>query len=157
MSIAGGTVRKRKWSHEGRKRSTWGWTLNVDGKQVRRQGFASSEEAQTDLDAYREQIKAPTITAETQPAMTLGEAFDRYLALKARKKTVDEDARNAKCQDRRKLSRKHRHKMSPVYRRWGPWLTLRLPPPPLRVRAPVWACARAGRPSSSPAAGSCRP
>jgi integrase len=28
--------------------------------------------------------------------MTLGEAFDRYLALKARKKTVDEDARNAK-------------------------------------------------------------
>jgi integrase len=96
MSIAGGTVRKRKWSHEGRKRSTWGWTLNVDGKQVRRQGFASSEEAQTDLDAYREQIKAPTITAETQPAMTLGEAFDRYLALKARKKTVDEDARNAK-------------------------------------------------------------
>ena len=47
MSIAGGTVRKRKWSHEGRKRSTWGWTLNVDGKQVRRQGFASSEEAQT--------------------------------------------------------------------------------------------------------------
>ena len=31
----------------------------------------------------------------------------------------------------------------------------RLPPP--RARRPAWACARAGRPSSSPAAGSCRP
>ena len=95
-TVAGGTVRKRTWTHNGRKRFTWGWTLNVDGKQIRRQGFASSIEAQTDLDTYREGIKATPPAAEAQPSMTLGEAFERYLALKARKKTVAEDERNSK-------------------------------------------------------------
>ncbi len=38
-----------------------------------------------------------------------------------------------------------------------PWFMPQRPPPPLRARAPAWACARAGRLSFSPGAGSCRP
>lgn len=30
MIIIGGKVRKRTWIFEGRRRSTWGWTVNVD-------------------------------------------------------------------------------------------------------------------------------
>ena len=70
--------------------------------------------------------------------------------------TADQLAGIAACQGRSPLSGKHRSRMSPVHRRSCPLTVIpRLPPP--RGRRPAWACARAGPPSSSPAAGSCRP
>ena len=54
-----GTVRKRTWKRNGRKRTSWGWTLGKE--QTRRQGFASREEAQADLDAYRAKRAAAPI------------------------------------------------------------------------------------------------
>jgi integrase len=86
MTVAGGTVRKRTWIHAGRKRFSWGWTIGKD--QIRRQGFASREEAQADLDAYRAQIASATAPVDTAPGMTFGEAVERYLKVKARRKSL---------------------------------------------------------------------
>jgi len=45
---------------------------------------------------------------------------EAYLGLVPRKLSSGETQRRGRCQDRGKLSRKHRSKMSPVHRRWGP-------------------------------------
>jgi integrase len=65
---------------KGRSRSAWGWTLNVDGRQIRKQGFASESEAQDALDAFRAETLAPPVPK----AMEFGIAVDRVLDLKTR-------------------------------------------------------------------------
>jgi integrase len=68
---------------------SWGWTLNVAGRQVRRQGWATKTEAQTALDAYKAEVANPT--PATKPALTLAQAFERYFAAKARKRSLELD------------------------------------------------------------------
>lgn len=94
MTIAiGGKVRKRTWTFEGKRRSTWGWTINANGRQIRRQGFASSVEALEALDAYKAELKAPAIAA----SITLGTATERYLQAKSEKKSLADDARHLRA------------------------------------------------------------
>jgi len=90
-TVKGGTIRKRAWRHEGRLRSAWGYTLIVDGKQIRRQGFVSREEAQGAMEAYKAEVCAPLVAA--LPSMTLAQAVDRYAAEKSRKKGIAETSR----------------------------------------------------------------
>jgi integrase len=104
IKITRGEVRKREWftcDEHGRpskrccrssaKREAWGWTVSVDGKQVRRQGYASETEAQDALDAFRSETLAPPV--EQKPTMTLSDAIDRFIAEKSRKKSTAEAAR----------------------------------------------------------------
>ena len=104
VKVTRGEVRKRSWiscedhgkptkmcCRKGRSRSAWGWTLNVNGKQIRKQGFASESEAQDALDAFRAEQLAPPV--EQKPTISLKEAIDRYLAEKARNKATAETAR----------------------------------------------------------------
>jgi integrase len=94
--ISRGEVRKRTWLYEGKKRTAWGFAVRVDGKQVRRQGFASREEAQDELDKFRsEKLNPPAPETPAPEEMTLGQAFERYFAAKARKRSLDEDRRTA--------------------------------------------------------------
>src|SRR5437867_2511350 len=104
VKVTRGEVRKRSWivcdehgrpskpcCRRGRTHSAWGWTVSVDGKQVRKQGYASETEAQDSLDAFRGKQLAPPV--QERPTITLKEAIDRYIAEKARKKATAEMAR----------------------------------------------------------------
>jgi integrase len=88
-----GEVRKRVWFYEGKKREAWGFTVIIDGKRRRRQGYASRAEAQDALDALKH--PAPAAPAEV-PSITLAEAFERYFKTKARKRSLFEDERLSK-------------------------------------------------------------
>src|SRR5215470_3482172 len=73
-------IRKRTWVHNDRKRTAYAFTLYADGKRVRRQ-FPTRAEAQTALDAFRDELKNPKPVCAT---LTLGVAIDRVLELKSR-------------------------------------------------------------------------
>jgi integrase len=88
-----GEVRQVKWKHDGKVKKGWGFTVTIDGKRVRRQGYGSRAEAQEALDALKHPAPA---TEPTVPTMTLAEAFDRYFKAKARKRSIGEDERIAK-------------------------------------------------------------
>jgi integrase len=100
MKVTRGNVLKRTWTYEGRERTAWGYTFRVDKAQHRRQGFGSRAEAQDALDAAREAILHPApVMVESvpvAPGMTFGEACDRYLKAKARKRSLAEDTRIVK-------------------------------------------------------------
>jgi integrase len=87
--LRGGKVRRYAWEHGGRRLSTWGYSIAVDRRQVRRQGWGSRAEAQEALDAFKAEQANPTPSAP--PAMTFGEAVARYLVAKARKRTIGGD------------------------------------------------------------------
>lgn len=88
-----GEIRKRVWFYKGRRREAWGYTVVIDGKRVRRQGFSSRAEAQDALD----ELKRPGTRASAPPStITLGEAFQRYFQQKSRKRSLKEDERIAK-------------------------------------------------------------
>jgi hypothetical protein len=95
-TVSRGAVSKRTWTHEGKHRSAWAYTFKVDGRQVRRQGFLSRAEAQHALEAAREQALHPEAPAAAPVAMTFGQAVTRYLAAKARKRSLAEDERITK-------------------------------------------------------------
>jgi hypothetical protein len=44
--VSHGKVRQFTWTHDGQKRRAWGFTVSVDGKRARRQGYRSRAEAQ---------------------------------------------------------------------------------------------------------------
>src|SRR5437879_513862 len=91
VKVTGGNVRKRSWRDKrGRLQSAWGFTVSVDGKQIRKQGYLSENEAQTALDALRAETLAPV---QKTPTITLQEAVERYIAEKSRKKGIVETAR----------------------------------------------------------------
>ena len=100
MKLTRGDVSKRKWTHKGRLRTTWAYSFRVDGVQHRRQGFDLETDAQEALDEARKAILHPApvvLPAEpVAPAMTFGEACDRYLKAKARKRSLAEDTRIVK-------------------------------------------------------------
>lgn len=88
-----GEVRKRVWYYEGKKREAWGFTVFIQGKRIRRSGYASRAEAQEALDA----LKHPEPAAPAAlPTITLSEALTRYLQAKARKRSLRGDERIAK-------------------------------------------------------------
>jgi hypothetical protein len=67
----------------------------VDGRRVRRR-FASTQEAQEELDKFRDETKNPKpVVVEPAPAPTLGQVFEKFLAQKSRKKTAHEFERVA--------------------------------------------------------------
>src|SRR5216683_2694132 len=71
---------------------TWGFTIILDGKRIRRQGFLSKPEAMEALDL----LKHPDHAAPVVASLTLRAAFARYEVEKARKKSLAEDQRNAR-------------------------------------------------------------
>src|SRR5262245_45115664 len=88
-----GEVRKRTWTYNGKRRETWGFTVVIDRKRVRRSGYASRAEAREALDELKHPapaVPAPIVT------ITLGEAFARYFQAKARKRSLAEDQKIAK-------------------------------------------------------------
>jgi integrase len=87
-----GKVRQFTWTHDGQKRRAWGFTVTIDGKRSRRQGYGSRAEAQAALDA----MKHPTPASAPVSSITLAEAFTRYFDVKRRKRSLDEDRRIAK-------------------------------------------------------------
>jgi hypothetical protein len=95
--LSRGGVSKRGWTWQGKKRTAWAYSFKVDGIQHRRQGFLSQAEAQEALDAARDAILRPSpLGLPVAPVLTLGEAVERYLKAKARKKSLPEDERIAK-------------------------------------------------------------
>jgi integrase len=86
-------VNQRLWKLPGQrtKRKAWGFTAQINGKQVRRyqaewtQDDAEAELAKALLKIEPEKPKGPGIT--------LAQAAERYLASKARKRTIDADRR----------------------------------------------------------------
>src|SRR5262245_3816380 len=88
-----GEVRKRVWYYSGKRRESWSFTVIVDGRRLRRQGFSSRAEAQEALDA----LKHPSPVSPTPVAsVTLDVAFGRYFQVKARKRSIAGDQKTAK-------------------------------------------------------------
>jgi integrase len=86
-------VNQRLWKIPGQrtKRKAWGFTVRINGKQIRR-----SKTEWTREDAEAELAKA-LLQIEPQkpksPSITLAQAAERYLASKARKRTIEADRR----------------------------------------------------------------
>jgi integrase len=90
--IRGGKITPYTWTDvDGKRQKSWRWSVNVDGKQRRRQGYATKAEAETGLDQFKAELAAP----EPKPSITLGQAFEKYFDTKARKKSLAEDRRQA--------------------------------------------------------------
>jgi integrase len=87
-----GRVRQFTWTHDGQKRRAWGFTVTINGRRARRQGYGSRAEAQAALDA----MKHPAPASSPVATITLAEAFERYFKAKARKRSLGEDQRIAK-------------------------------------------------------------
>jgi integrase len=95
--VSRGKVKKRTWTWEGRKRTAYYFDVAVNGERERRQ-YPSQTEAETELDKFREEQRnpKPVETIEAAPALlTLAQAFDKFLALKARRPTAHEFRRIA--------------------------------------------------------------
>jgi integrase len=85
-------VRQRTWTVPGQrtKRRAWGFTVVVDGKRKRIQSAEwTKEDAEAELAKVQLQLE-PTLAAPAG-GIVLGEAVDRYLAGKVRKKSVKTD------------------------------------------------------------------
>ena len=62
--------------------------VTVNGQRVRKQ-YASKQEAEDELDKFRDETKHPKpVVVVAPPVPTLGEAFEKFLALKTHKKTA---------------------------------------------------------------------
>ena len=88
-------VRQRTWKLPGQrtKRLAWGFTVTVGGKRVRQYRSEWTKD-----DAERELAKAKLGMETTQPkaqspGITFGEAVEKYLAAKSRKRSIAEDRR----------------------------------------------------------------
>jgi len=82
-------VRQREWKIPGQrtKRKAWGFTVVVNGKRKRYQNTEwTREQAQDELAKVLLQVEAPK--GEQVPGITLKEAAERYLAMKARKRDL---------------------------------------------------------------------
>jgi len=91
--IAMARVNQRLWKLPGQrtKRKAWGFTAQINGKQVRRY---KAEWTQDDAEA--ELAKALLKMEPENPqrvSITLAQAIERYLASKVRKRTINEDRR----------------------------------------------------------------
>src|SRR5688572_15325347 len=85
-------VNQRPWKVAGQraKRRAWGYTVQVDGKQKRvYRSEWTKDDAEQALAAFLMKVEPPKGTT----GMTLAEAAKRYLATKARKRTLKKDER----------------------------------------------------------------
>ena len=86
-------VNQRPWKIPGQrtKRKAWGYTVQVDGKQMRvYKAEWAREDAERALAARLLQVEQP----KPKPSgLTLAQATERYLATKARKRSLREDKR----------------------------------------------------------------
>lgn len=90
-------VRQRTWTIPGMKtkRKAWGFTVTVDGKRKRYQSAEwTKEQAQDELAKVLLQIEQEPKAEES--TFTLAQGVGRYLAVKARKKTIEESRRHLK-------------------------------------------------------------
>jgi integrase len=86
-------VTKKKWRSGPRKvrKIAWGYTLQVDGKQVKKfDSRWTQEDAQNALAAAVLKLDVPRKTGQAS-AMTFGQAVETYLKAKARKKSLAND------------------------------------------------------------------
>jgi integrase len=88
--VSRGKIVKRTWKWQGHKRVAYVFDVIVDGQRVRKQ-FASKQEAQDELDAFKDDARKPKPEASA-PTLTLAEAFERYFREKD-KVTLTEDRR----------------------------------------------------------------
>jgi integrase len=90
--VRGGKITPYTWTDaDGKRHKSWRWSVNVEGRQQRRQGYSSKSEAETALDQFKAELAAP----KSKPSITLGQAFEKYFETKARKKSLAEDRRQA--------------------------------------------------------------
>src|SRR6266478_5259594 len=90
VTVSRGEDYPRTWLYNGRERKAYQFSLTVveDGVLRRVRGQAPTKaEALADMDSKREELLKPKQVAAPAP-LTLGQAFERLLALKARKKTL---------------------------------------------------------------------
>ena len=92
MTISRGKISRRTWRWQGSKRTAFGFDIMVGGKRTRRQ-FPTRAEAQEALDQFREEARKPVPPRAV--TITLREGVARYLAVKARAKSLPEIARTA--------------------------------------------------------------
>ena len=93
--VSRGKIKKRTWTWQGKKRTAWYFDVISNGDRIRRQ-YASQTEAETELDNFRNEQKNPKLLEDIKPrkpGLTLAQAIERYLAAKARKRTLAEDKR----------------------------------------------------------------
>jgi integrase len=90
VTISRGKISRRTWRWQGRKRTAFGFDIMVDDKRTRRQ-FPTRAEAQEALDQFREEARRPA--APKAHTITFSEAATRYLAIKARAKSLPEVTR----------------------------------------------------------------
>ena len=86
-------VRQFTWKHDGQrtKRKAWGYVGIENGKQFRQfKSEWSKEQAQEALAAFLLKIEQPKVAVSS---ITFAAAVERYLAMKARKRSLTEDAR----------------------------------------------------------------
>jgi len=60
-TVSRGKVKKRMWTWQGKKRTAWYFDVISNGERVRRQ-YSSQTEAETELDAFREEQRNPKAT-----------------------------------------------------------------------------------------------
>src|SRR5215831_6647466 len=81
-------VNQRLWKLPGQrtKRKAWGFTAQINGKQVRRyKAEWTQDDAEAELAKALLQIEAPK---QASVGITFGEAIERYLKAKARKRSL---------------------------------------------------------------------
>jgi integrase len=86
-------VNQRLWKIPGQrtKRKAWGFTAQINGKQARRyKAEWTQDDAEAELAKALLKIEPAKPNA---PSITLAQAADRYLASKARKRTIEADRR----------------------------------------------------------------
>ena len=91
-------VNQRLWKIPGQrtKRKAWGFTAQINGKQVRRyKAEWTQDDAEAELAKALLQIEPPK---PKTPSITLAEAAERYLATKARKRSLAKDRKTLELQ-----------------------------------------------------------
>jgi len=86
-------VSQREWKLRGQrtKRLAWGFTVTVSGKRVRQyRSEWTKDDAERELAKVKLGLEQPKAEAQA-PGITLKEAAGRYLAAKARKKSLETD------------------------------------------------------------------
>jgi hypothetical protein len=87
-------VNQRLWKIPGQrtKRKAWGFTAQINGKQVRR--YTAAEWTQDDAEAELAKVLLQIEPERPKcPSVTFDQAIERYLAAKSRKRSVSEDGR----------------------------------------------------------------
>ena len=91
-------VSQREWKIPGQrtKRKAWGFTVNtkVDGKPTRIKTYRAEWTKEQAQEALAKVLLGQEQEGAPAPGMTLRQAADRYLATKARKRTISNDTRH---------------------------------------------------------------